>query len=178
MYRSQEKYAESIADFNRAIELVPGNGTAYLERGTTYMYANNYGSALSDFTRVIELLPNSSEPYYYRGLIYLDQSEYDKAIADFSRVLELEPTWPDAYGSRGKAHTSKAEYEAAIQDYTRAIELAPDEAEGFYFDRAEAYRLQGDNARAIADYQVVVEQTDQDWLRTEAAQRLKLLEDK
>ncbi|HEX8228722.1 MAG TPA: tetratricopeptide repeat protein [Chloroflexia bacterium] len=178
VYRSQEKYAESIVDFNRAIELVPGNGAAYLERGTTYMYSSNNESALSDFTRVIELLPNSSEPYYLRGLIYMDQSEYDKAIADFSRVLELEPTWQDAYGSRGKAHANKAEYEAAIKDYTRAIELAPDEAEGFYFDRAEAYRLQGDNARAIADYQVVVEQTDQDWLRTEAAQRLKLLEDK
>ncbi|MDQ3704106.1 MAG: tetratricopeptide repeat protein [Chloroflexota bacterium] len=178
VYRSQEKYAESLADFSRAIELVPGNGASYLERGTTYMYANNNDSAISDFTRVIELVPNSSEAYYYRGLIYLNLSEYDKAIDDFSKVLELQPTWQDAYGSRGKAYAGKSEYESAIEDYTQAIELAPDQAVSFYFDRAEVYRLQGDNAKAIADYRTVVEQSDDDWLSTEATQRLKLLENK
>ncbi|MDQ5825740.1 MAG: tetratricopeptide repeat protein, partial [Chloroflexota bacterium] len=178
VYRSQEKYTQSIADFNRAIELVPGNGAAYLERGTTYMYANNNDSAVSDFTRVIELLPNSSEAYYYRGLIYLNQNEYDKAIDDFSKVLALVPTWQDAYGSRGKAYVGKSNYGPAIEDYTRAIELEPDHGGFFYFDRAEVYRLQGDKAKAIADYRTVIEQADDDWLRTEATQRLKLLEDR
>ena len=84
----------------------------------------------------------------------------------------------DAYHQRGRVYAKKSDYSAAIADYTQAIELSPNEADAFYFDRAEAYRLQGDNVEAIADYQAVIEQTDDDGLRTEATQRLKVLENK
>jgi tetratricopeptide (TPR) repeat protein len=177
-YRFKNMLDEAIADFSKAIALVPNDGRFYLERGTTYMYKGNYDSAIPDFTRTIELLPNLPDPYYQRGIIYVETTQYDLAIQDFDRVIELEPALQDAYHQRGRVYAKKSDYSAAIADYTQAIELSPNEADAFYFDRAEAYRLQGDNVEAIADYQAVIEQTDDDGLRTEATQRLKVLENK
>ena len=174
-YRSMNRLDEAIADLNRAAELEPEKGQVYLERGNTYMYGNKYDSALPDFTRAIQLLPTEPDPYYLRGLIYLDTQQYDEAIDDFNKAVDLQPSWQDAYQRRGKAYAGKADYATAIENYTMAIELTPDNADYIYYDRAEAYRLLGNNAPAIADYETVLEQTDSDSLRTDATQRLKVL---
>lgn len=63
-----------------------------------------------------------------------------------------------------------------MRDYTLAIELDPSDADSLYYGRAEAYRLSGDKEKAIADYRIVIEQTEHDSLRTDAIQRLNLLE--
>jgi tetratricopeptide (TPR) repeat protein len=108
----------------------------------------------------------------------MDTHEYDKAIDEFNKVIDLQPSHNDAYHQRGKAYAGKADYETAIENYTEAIDLSSDNAgAGYvYFDRAEAYRLLGDNEAAIADYETVIEETDDDYLRTNATQRLKELE--
>ena len=175
-YHSNNMLNEAIADFSKAIELAPNDGRAYLERGTTYMDKSNYDNALPDFARAIELMPNSAEPYYQRGISYLQTNRYDEALRDFDKAIDLEPSWQDAYDLRGRVYASKGDYSNAIANYTQAIDLSPNDT--FYFDRAEAYRLQGDNAKAIADYRAVLEQTDDDGLRTDATQRLKVLENK
>ncbi|HVF98880.1 MAG TPA: tetratricopeptide repeat protein [Chloroflexia bacterium] len=175
-YRYKNMLDEAIADFSKSIELAPNDGRFYLERGTTYMYKGNYDNAVPDFTRATELLPNLAEPYYQRGTIYLETTQYDQAIQDFDKAIDLEPSWQDAYHQRGRVYASKGDYTKAIANYTQAIELLPDD--GAYFDRAEAYRLQGDTASAIADYRAVLAETDDDGLRTEATQRLKVLEEK
>lgn len=178
VYRTKNMYDEAIADYGQIIKLLPGDARAYLERGTVHSYKSNYDSAIPDFTRAIELLPTSPDPYLQRGLAYLYMSQYDLAIADLSKVIELQPTWQDAYHKRGLAYAGKADYATAILDYTQAIELSPDNADYFYFDRAEAYRLLGEKDKAIADYRIVVEQADEDSLRTDATQRLNVLDAK
>jgi len=176
VYRDEDMTEEAFADFNRAIELAPNDEELYLERGLTYMYEDDYDSAILDFNRAIELLPTWPVPYVQRGYIYMNRYEYDKAIDEFNKVIDLQPSHNDAYHQRGKAYAGKADYETAIENYTEAIDLSPDNAGYVYFDRAEAYRLLGDNEAAIADYETVIEETDDDYLRTNATQRLKELE--
>lgn len=178
VYRDEDMVEEAFADFNRAIELAPNDEELYLERGITYMYEDNHDSAILDFTRAIELLPTYLDPYVQRGYIYLGTHQYDKAIDDFNKVVDLQPSQTEAYHQRGKAYAGKADYATAIENYTKAIELSPDNADYYYFDRAEAYRLLGDNEAAIADYETVIEESEDTFLVTDATQRLKVLKPK
>ena len=176
VYRDEDMIEEAFADFNRAIELAPNDEELYLERGLTYMYEDDYDSAILDFTRAIELLPTWPVPYVQRGYIYMNTYQYDKAIDEFNKVVDLQPSHNDAYHQRGKAYAGKADYETAIENYTKAIDLSPDNAGYVYFDRAEAYRLLGDNEAAIADFETVIEESEDTYLVMNAEQRLNDLE--
>lgn len=51
-----KRYDEILADYNRAIELDPGNAWAISGRGQTYRLMKRYGETLADYTRAIELV--------------------------------------------------------------------------------------------------------------------------
>ncbi|HET9496686.1 MAG TPA: tetratricopeptide repeat protein [Chloroflexia bacterium] len=174
-YRSNMMYNEAIADFTRTLELEPDSVYPYYERGLAYTYAGIATRAIEDFTRAIELQPNMIDAYYQRAGRYFDIGRYDDAITDFDKVIELNPGYGDSYFDRGRAYSSKADYEAAIEDFTLAINLDPNSAY-YYYARGEAYRLLGDTESAIEDYRSVLEYADDDdSLREDAAQRLKVL---
>ena len=84
----------------------------------------------------------------------MDKQDFDSAITDFTEVIKLAPKEFKSYGlvSRGNAYWLKKDYGAAISDFTSAIELNPKEAT-FYYQRGQAHRGNGDQAKADADFE-------------------------
>lgn len=97
--RGQAKYClrmvpEALADYNKAIELDPGNAQAYYNRGTLmFISLTNYTGALANFSKAIELHsdPQEYDIYFWRGNARAELGDYAGAIADFSKSLELNP---------------------------------------------------------------------------------------
>jgi tetratricopeptide (TPR) repeat protein len=141
----------ALLDFDRAIDLNPGDANAYYKRANVHFDMGNYEMALADYSTAIELNPNYSDAYFNRGLAHTDMGNLQAAITDFSSVLQLNPNDPDAYYHRGLASHDVDDFQSSIQDYTQAI-LLDAENPYPYISRGLAHSALGDKQKAIADY--------------------------
>ena len=108
---SADNLENAIADFSKAIELIPKYAEAYNRRGLAYFSKGNLENSKSDF---------------------------DNAITDFSKAIELNSEFAEAYHNRGVAYFMNSEFVLAIRDYTKAIQLELDDAH-IYYDKGIAW---------------------------------------
>lgn len=85
----QGKYAQAIADFNKAINIRPDFFEAYDDRGICYAQEGNFFQAQADYNRAIAINPKKGEGYYNRAVNYFKLKEYDNAWRDVHRAEVL-----------------------------------------------------------------------------------------
>jgi len=127
----KKEYEKAIEENNKAIDLIPDDINAYVNRGTIKQAIKLYDDALKDYDKAISLVADDSDIYFNRGILNFKLLLFDKAIADFNRAIELQPSDADAYCYRGNVKNDCKLYEEAIKDYDKAIEIKPDHAEAF-----------------------------------------------
>ena len=148
-------YYGAIADYTKAIELVPNDALAYYNRGLSKDILGDISGAMADYNKAIELDPNDADFYSNRGGIKLDLEDYYGAISDYSKVIELNPNDADAYYNRGISKFDLGDYYGAINDYSKAIELDTDNADAYY-NRGLSKKLLGDLNGACKDAKIAV----------------------
>jgi len=84
-----EQLAESLADYNKVLELDPRNFNAYNFRGLVNFRLGYFIDAVTDYTTAIDLDPTSPLPYYNRGMSLLKLNETQKACADFRKACQM-----------------------------------------------------------------------------------------
>ena len=129
---------------------------------------------IRDCDQAIHRNPESAEAYYKRGFAYQKLGQSERAIADFDKATRIDPQFARAYSSRGFAYLNKEQYKLAIADCTRAIELDTGDAVA-HLNRGVAYKLQGDKARAKADFEKVINFSDHSQAIKIAKQQIKEL---
>jgi len=96
----QKNYRGAIADYNKAIALIPNAFDYYYNRGLAKRDLNDDDGALSDFDKAIKLAPFVDEPRvrHYLASIFWDRARIrfkmgnkKGATDDVNRVLELDP---------------------------------------------------------------------------------------
>ena len=80
----QGLYAESLQDFDNAIQLDPDFALAYYNRGVSYHYLDQYQNAIADYTKAIQLDPDYALNYLLRSVSHhilgnITQADADKA---------------------------------------------------------------------------------------------------
>ncbi|MFO1184326.1 MAG: tetratricopeptide repeat protein [Bauldia sp.] len=126
-YAKQHDFDQGIADFAKAIELVPGYVEAYDYRGLSYASRGDLDLAIADHTRAIELKPTNVFSYTNLGLTHHMKGDLDRAVADYTKAIELDPKSATAYLGRGNAHLSQGDAGRASADYSKVLELAPND---------------------------------------------------
>ena len=144
-------YQQAMAHFNRAIQIWPEYGDAYLNRALAEHDQSQSGPALADLNRALDLDPDSTRAHNQRGQIYLENGEARKAIADFSRSLQVTPTIEGHY-QRGEAYEKLGDHQKAIADFDAAI-IESSDAPYAFRARAAARLASGDREGAAADEQ-------------------------
>ncbi|MCM1154970.1 MAG: tetratricopeptide repeat protein [Roseburia sp.] len=150
VYHDLGEYDKALSDYNKAIELDPEYVMAYNNRGFVYHDLGEYDKALSDYNKAIELDPGYAMAYNNRGFTYDSLGEYDKAAADYDKAIKLDPEYASPCKHQGVLWKKKNNLEKAVSFLTKAIELDPKYKEA-YAERAEVYRLMGEESRAAAD---------------------------
>jgi tetratricopeptide (TPR) repeat protein len=97
----------AMADFNKAIELLPKYSAAISARVSVKSVQGDLEGALADYGRAIELTPDIAIPYYSRGFILLEQEDFDAAIKDFDKAIETQPGVAIVYRNRADARRAK-----------------------------------------------------------------------
>ena len=154
-------HTEAIADYDRAIELIPNFAAAYFNRGHAKNSLKEFTEDIADYDRAIELMPNFAAAYHNRGGTKQNLQNYAGAISDYNRAIELMPDSAATHRNRGNAKVKLKDYTGAITDYDRAIELKPDFAVA-YRGRGKAKSALEDYNGAVADYDRAIELNSRD----------------
>ncbi|GHH76271.1 hypothetical protein GCM10018793_21510 [Streptomyces sulfonofaciens] len=162
-HRNAERYAEALADYDRALALDPRGFRACYGRGRTHHLEGRSEEAVADYGRAIELKADDIWSHAYRGSIRHFQNRHAEALADFDRALEIHPDHAWVLTSRGLTHQAMARHEAALADYDRALAIAP-ASSWTLTSRGELHRLNGRYEAALADFDRAVEiKPDSTW---------------
>lgn len=111
-----------------------------------------------------------ADAHRHFGNLYGNRHEFLAAVENYTRAITLDSSYAEVYFSRGVLYWRElGSYERAIRDLTSALRLDPSRFEA-YFNRALAYKLHGENEKAIADLERYLEEGEDDfWL--DAARR-------
>jgi tetratricopeptide (TPR) repeat protein len=142
-------YPGAIAQFTRAVQILPEYADAYLGRGKAHQGAGRNAAALADFEKAIAIDPTSELAYTLRGMLEQSQGETEKALVDFTRSIHLRPTY-DAYYQRGRTYQTLDQPKRALADYNAAVTYDPS-VPYIYRARATAERELGDLTGARKD---------------------------
>lgn len=119
----RENFHEALDNFNRSLELEPGNSAVFYERAIVYERIDRDELAEDDYSAAIRLSPEFVLAFNNRGLLLSRLEKYEDAIQDFSKMIQLEADNPNAYESRGKAYAALDRPHEAIADFSQAILL-------------------------------------------------------
>jgi|GEM_PF-2173804 len=148
----QNKFEESLPDFDKAIELNDKDARGWSRRGLVYLLLEKYEKAIYDLSFAIK---NDENPHVTdimnRAKAFLFDDKYGKAIDDFDRLLVKDPKNVMGYYLRGDAHRRNDSPESALKDFDQAVALDKTFAEA-YFGRAIVYHVQKKYAEAASNY--------------------------
>ena len=138
----------ALADYDKAIELVPHFAEAHSNRGALLHARKQSDAALASYDKAIELDPNFADALLSRAAVLValkrrDEAlaSLDRAIAIYDKAIELEPNYADALLSRAAVLMTLERWNDALASLDRAIALAPDSAAA-HSDRGEVlYQL-------------------------------------
>lgn len=146
-----QTWKNTIALWNRNIEIYPDGFYGYFNRGNEFKKQNKASDALADYSTSIKYNSKFMEAFYNRGNVYSDLGNNQEAINDFTKAIELNPKYFVAYFNRGNSKAGLNNFNSAIEDYTLAIDLKPNYEEA-YANRGNAKGMLKDYAGSIEDY--------------------------
>ena len=139
----------ALAHYSRAIDLVPNNHEALVNRAVVNYDLGRYKSTLQDLERALKLEDNPWA-YLYRGLVQERIAETKRAQENYTRAIRLDSGFVEGYYRRGLLYNKAGEYERALQDETRVLELDDNHA-GAYTARGIARAALGDVEGGLSD---------------------------
>ena len=156
---NEGKDEEALDQFNKALEVDPNYGWAYIGRGMVYSGMEEFDRCIGDITRGLNLLYKKHDEnfnefdraYLGRGEAYYTMGLFDKAIADYEKSIEINPDFVVPYGMCGMAYQRKGDYQKAIFYYDKALILEPDLVR-IHFIKAKACEHINDYENAIDAY--------------------------
>ncbi len=94
LYLQRKDGDSAMADFDKALTLLPATGEAYANRGAALMLMRQYPEAIADITKGLELKTAQPERAYYNRALAREQTDDIRgAYADFRQAQGLKPDW-------------------------------------------------------------------------------------
>lgn len=144
LYKSIGDTVKAFADLDRAIKILPKDGSSYIQRGQLYFDKGDFANSNKDFERAIEVEPGNASSYAFLGRNMTAQGEYDRAIELFNTAERMAPDYVSTYSFRADSWLGKKNYDKATDDLIKALDLSLD---------AKAYftvlDLQGESAKLM-----------------------------
>jgi tetratricopeptide (TPR) repeat protein len=95
----QSAYDPAIADYSKALDLIPGNRPSLVGRGVANIWEQNWSLALDDLAQVVDSPAPPDQwtalAHRARGLAYAGLDRPDQAIAEYQAYLNLRPDADD-----------------------------------------------------------------------------------
>ena len=132
LLRSNKRFAESVAAYDRAIELLSDldkrHWTILYSRGISLERSKQWERAERDFKRALELNPDQPYVLNYLGYSWVDQGiNLGPAREMIERAVKLRPNDGYIVDSLGWVLYRLKDFEGAVEHLERAVELRPND---------------------------------------------------
>ncbi|MBI3554220.1 MAG: protein kinase [Elusimicrobia bacterium] len=140
-------YQRMYDEASKAIEKLPDNPKAYMQRAFAGLMLKNYDQVIKDAEAGLKLKPGSSSLLGLRAAAYNETGKPQKALDDAAKAVEDNPKDPFAWLQKGLAREKLNEgNDEYLSDIKNAAELDP----GFEHFYTEALARRGQGNPAVA----------------------------
>ena len=135
-YERLQEFDDALADYSRAIEIVPQFARAFHYRGHVHAALGQYERAVENYdgalkhadSMVIEaqgqtIALDKPAVYYDRGNALYNLKKFEEAVANYTSAIALTPGFAAAHNNRGVVHSELGDMKAACVDRSKACEL-------------------------------------------------------
>lgn len=155
-------YRGAATEFQRAVELDPGNESATIGLATALEHQGAVTEAEKAYLHAIEAHPQSYFSYNALGGFYFRRSEYEKALQMFQKVTELAPEGYIGYLNVGGICNELGRYSEAVSSLRKSIVLRP--SYGAYANLGTSYVAVHNFDQAASAYQEAIKLDPQQYV--------------
>jgi len=112
-------------EFERGIELNPGNATAHEWYGYYLAAMGQLDGAIEEMERARSLSPLSLAINVDLAQMLQWKGRYDEALTQCRKTLELDPNFARAHDRLGQIYAQRVQYSEAIAEFHKALDLDP-----------------------------------------------------
>ena len=123
----QQRWAEALAAFDRAIALNPTFDLAWYNRGLVHAKLGHTEQAKADMDQSLLLAQDKPHIFFQRALARKQVGDLSGAQADYDRALELAPDYLEAQYNRAFVRKQLGDHAGAFADAENALRLAPED---------------------------------------------------
>ena len=144
--RDEGRYAESAAEWRRALELAPGDPHRRQELAVTLRLARDLDGAERVLRELLADAPDSAAANYLLGDVGRARRQPQPSLPLLQTAVRLDPGLAHAHGALGRAYALVGREAEAIPELEKA--LGVDEDGSLHFQLARAYQAVGRSADA------------------------------
>lgn len=128
IYTMLRNYDAALADFDKALEMVPDFTVALMGKGYVLAKMAETGKEVSPYSiietynKALQLNPMLVYAWFNEGNVYYANGNYAMAADCFSKALELNPELGQAYYNRGLCRMHTGQKNEAFDDFSKAGE--------------------------------------------------------
>ena len=151
-FMNENRYAEAVAHFRRAIEFKPDYLAARYRLGVALEKMGQTDEAMATYTELLKIRPWYGVAHYNLGGLLLERNLPAEAIPHFQTALKGKPDYDPAYLALGAAMSKLNRPQEAIHYYEQALAINPRNAVA-HFDYANALVDLHREPEALARYE-------------------------
>jgi tetratricopeptide (TPR) repeat protein len=150
IYSIDKNFDSALDSFARAQQINPNWSVPYFDRGSVFLEKKEYQPALEEFNKSISLLSQFSLFYLVRSIVYFKLGNLDAAHKDQNSALSLSEK-----ESLIMTDLNMSIYDGYLdwaEDFYARVLLKQPCSWAAYQGRADAYRVNAQHDKAIANY--------------------------
>jgi len=157
--KASDPKIDTLADLEKAVQLDPQYGEAYLELGLKYVDAQELETARTAFEQAAQWLPDSPLVAYHLAWLYLELGESRIALEQAQRANQLDITLLDGYRLLAQALQANQQVKQSFEPLQRYLVYVPEDPLGQTL-LGIYHRDQGNQEKALAAFDLALAEDD------------------
>ena len=121
VFKAQNKFADAITSYKRALVLNADFADAYSNMGLTQAAAGKTDDAIASYKQALKLNPSHIEALNNLGLLSEERKNYPEAQKYYQQAIKLNPTVAALHFNLGNIFKAQNKFEEAINAYKEAL---------------------------------------------------------
>jgi tetratricopeptide (TPR) repeat protein len=131
-YAKQDRIAEAVKTFHRAIDVTPQQASNYADLATVLADSGRLADALEAATEGVRVDAHSYSAFRTLGMVQTRQHNYTAAVDSYTRAVQLNSNSPEALVDLGDAQANTGLFREASSTFEEVIRKYPQEPQPYY----------------------------------------------